>query len=494
MSSTSPTDPPAKPPRLRRYVVRALFAVACLATLIVAFFIEEKIRGRAAWRGYETEAKARGVKLDFADYLPPQIPDAENFASIPLFDEAFRASDANQSIQTFAKFEPYYYQRLPKSNDPVKQERIDLATRQKFFVEAKLLPAAGDNAAADVLKALDSFAAQLAQLREAGTRPHCHFPIHWEKGYDAMLPHTQILHTSATFFALSLSAHLALGDSAAAYADFQDGLRLTTATFEEPGLITSLVRLGIATAMENAVWGGLAGRQWAEPELQKIETDLAALDWFKDYRFAMCSERGLMNLVTDMLIAHPGSLHVLGRDNFPEKYEFRSYPAGWLYRDKVRANHFFDEMLTRIEPEQRSYFGARSFPSSPGDSMTLPKRLCDVLFPLLSPVNVAALKDVEKRYIQAATVTDLARLACALERCRLARGAFPQALSELTPDFLASLPAEIVNGEPYRYRRTGDGRFVLYSVGPDLRDDGGVIDPRHRFSKQHDWVWCYPAP
>ena len=126
--------------------------------------------------------------------------------------------------------------------------------------------------------------------------------------------------------------------------------------------------------------------------------------------------------------------------------------------------------------------------------MTLPKRLCDVLFPLLSPVNVAALKDVEKRYIQAATVTDLARLACALERCRLARGAFPQALSELTPDFLASLPAEIVNGEPYRYRRTGDGRFVLYSVGPDLRDDGGVIDPRHRFSKQHDWVWCYPAP
>src|SRR5712671_5398843 len=49
--------------------------------------------GLAAWNGYEKEAKQRGVKLDFADYIPPKIPDAENFASIPIFDAVFRATD-----------------------------------------------------------------------------------------------------------------------------------------------------------------------------------------------------------------------------------------------------------------------------------------------------------------------------------------------------------------------------------------------------------------
>jgi len=55
------------------------------------------------------------------------------------------------------------------------------------------------------------------------------------------------------------------------------------------------------------------------------------------------------------------------------------------------------------------------------------------------------------------------------------------------------LPAEVVNGDPYRYRRTKDGLFLLYSVGTDLRDDGGVVNPALRPSKQPDWIWSYPA-
>ena len=90
-------------------------------------------------------------------------------------------------------------------------------------------------------------------------------------------------------------------------------------------------------------------------------------------------------------------------------------------------------------------------------------------------------------------MTDLALVACALERFRLARGNYPKALAELAPEFLPGIPVEIVNGEPYRYRRTDDGSFVLYSVGTDLRDDGGVIDPKKKTSKQDDWVWRYPA-
>ena len=56
------------------------------------------------------------------------------------------------------------------------------------------------------------------------------------------------------------------------------------------------------------------------------------------------------------------------------------------------------------------------------------------------------------------------------------------------------MPVEILNGESYHYRREADGSFVLYSVGPDLRDDGGFTDPRHPVTQRHDWIWRYPAP
>ena len=91
---------------------------------------------------------------------------------------------------------------------------------------------------------------------------------------------------------------------------------------------------------------------------------------------------------------------------------------------------------------------------------------------------------------------DLARVACALERYRLANGQFPDTLDALAPKFIAKLPHDVINGQPLKYRRTDDGQFVLYSVGWNETDDGGTVgltkngdlDPN-----KGDWVWRYPA-
>ena len=499
--STQTPAPPSLPKKRRPLIIRLLLGLTIFAivltVLIPCLYLVEKYRGRAAWRAYETEAKARGVKLDFADYIPPKIPDAENFASIPIFDAVFRASDANEEFRDPFKLHPMTNGKLPNCADPVKQERIDLAAWQKYFVETKLLPSAGENAAADVLKALENFAEPLAQLREASTRPHCHFPVHWEKGVAASLPQWSLLMGAAKINALRLSAHLTLGDNVSACEDFRDGLRLITVTREEPSLIAGLVRVACGVTMENAVWSGLAGHQWTEADLRNIETDLAPLDWLNGYVFAMGSERGCTNGMLNMVIESKAKLaglirdaNIIKSDNaLSNEWTYALYPTGWHYRSKVRANRHFDEMLARFEPGQRRWFGERAMPSSPKNIKDTPTKIRLLFFALAAP----GFEECETRFVQAATFTDHARLACALERFRLARGAFPQALSELTPDFLTSLPVEIVNGEPYRYRRTEDGSFVLHSVGIDLRDDGGVTDPKARASKQADWVWRYPA-
>jgi hypothetical protein len=87
--------------------------------------------------------------------------------------------------------------------------------------------------------------------------------------------------------------------------------------------------------------------------------------------------------------------------------------------------------------------------------------------------------------------------AIALERFRLQNGNYPQSLNELVPRFLNVPPIDFMDGQPLRYRRTDDGHFILYSVGLDCHDDGGImrmpnqspLSPRNNF----DLVWPLPV-
>lgn len=63
--------------------------------------------------------------------------------------------------------------------------------------------------------------------------------------------------------------------------------------------------------------------------------------------------------------------------------------------------------------------------------------------------------------------------AIALERYHNKHGAYPVSLDLLAPEFLKTVPVDFMDGRPLRYRLTGDGHFVLYSVGLDCVDDGG---------------------
>ena len=66
----------------------------------------------------------------------------------------------------------------------------------------------------------------------------------------------------------------------------------------------------------------------------------------------------------------------------------------------------------------------------------------------------------------------------ALERHYLVHGSYPNSLAALVPDYLKALPRDPWTGEPMRYRRldTEGPKYVLYSVGPDAKDDGGQPD------------------
>jgi len=80
----------------------------------------------------------------------------------------------------------------------------------------------------------------------------------------------------------------------------------------------------------------------------------------------------------------------------------------------------------------------------------------------------------------------------------MAHGQFPDSLEALAPQFIEKLPHDIINGEPLKYRRTDDGRFVLYSVGWNEVDDGGMLGRRNDSKSRLDFekgdrIWRYPS-
>ena len=112
---------------------------------------------------------------------------------------------------------------------------------------------------------------------------------------------------------------------------------------------------------------------------------------------------------------------------------------------------------------------------------------------IFASLLLPALGNISVRAATGQTATDHAALACALERYRLANGNVPEKLDVLVPQFIAQLPNDPITGDPYKYRRTDNGQFVLYSVGWNEKDDGGTPGERLYDSRDGDWIWDYSS-
>jgi hypothetical protein len=109
-------------------------------------------------------------------------------------------------------------------------------------------------------------------------------------------------------------------------------------------------------------------------------------------------------------------------------------------------------------------------------------------------------------------MVDQAVIACALERYYLDHQVYPAKLAALVPGYLDHVPNDVIDGASMRYRLTVDGRYQLYSIGWNGKDDDGAIawPPDRKWRRtstaslagqeqpfpglsadQGDWVWQY---
>jgi hypothetical protein len=108
-----------------------------------------------------------------------------------------------------------------------------------------------------------------------------------------------------------------------------------------------------------------------------------------------------------------------------------------------------------------------------------PRTLSDKVFKDTGGSSVTAAKqvafvtrDLPKRAAKTDAQHATAVAAMAIARFRAKSGRSPKDLAELVPDYLAAVPLDPFDGKPIRYKKSDRG-FVVYSIGPDLVDDGG---------------------
>jgi hypothetical protein len=86
---------------------------------------------------------------------------------------------------------------------------------------------------------------------------------------------------------------------------------------------------------------------------------------------------------------------------------------------------------------------------------------------------------------------DHARIGCLLELHHLEHKNYPEKLADLKK----TLPLDPYNGKPYIYKLTKEGRYQLYGIGWNQKDDGGTVinkGDRPDYEKG-DLVWGYSS-
>jgi hypothetical protein len=517
-----------------RNVKKVLFGLVCLITLIALFYAVENFRGKRAWDRCKAELKAQGEKLSLDDFVPPSVPDDQNFAMQPIWADQILAHMPREDKGK--KWYPARFAAVGYSNRPgvlnIKIEmegkdwmsntnkignwqtgqRINLESWQTYYRWASGIsndfpvpPMPGDPAA-DVLLALSRHTNALEELRAASHLPHARFPLGYDEEDKAaiLLPHLAVQKSISQLLRLRCVAELAANQPANALDDIKLMSRLNDAIVIEPILISHLVAIAIFDIQMQPVWEGVVDRRWNDAQLAALDADLAQRDFLTEYQFAIRGERAFACDIVDYVKRRPEQLHNLGLllNEGPEvffdlrRFFARQIPSGWFDQNKASIARIYTEHTLRMVDLKERRFDAIAAKAA---KQTLDAEVSNSSpYKLFSRMLLLEIEKPSMRFVRAQASLDLARTGIALERHRLAHGEFPASLYALVPQFIAKLPHDVINGQPLKYRRTETGGFILYSVGWNEKDDGGIVvmtsskTPSVDMTKG-DWVWASEA-
>jgi hypothetical protein len=305
------------------------------------------------------------------------------------------------------------------------------------------------------------------------------YPINYQDGPTAQLPHLAGLNQLA--FVLGCDAILKAGDSnaIAATEDVQSSLKLSESLDNEPLLFSQLVSISILNLSCESLEGVLHRTSLSEEQLSKLESQLSRAEATNRFLTALIGDRAMYNefirLAQDDVrkMAEISNKDSSQDDQTP--LPSRNPGAVWRLigfweRDR---NFFLGAMATNI------YFIQQGPPASramPHEDDRLGEQAQSGLY-IFSSMFLPVYSGVANRDASARARLRDAITVLAIERWRLQhQDTVPDSLIDLVPAFLPTVPVDPYDGKPLRYKKLKNG-YLIYSIGPNLKDDGGKEIP-----------------
>lgn len=349
-------------------------------------------------------------------------------------------------------------------------DAVPFSSRAQMPVLGAAIPASMRSALAGFVK---SNQAALKFFTEGAGYDQCRYPVDLTSGFETLFPHSKHLGNATRLLELAAISHAEANQAELAANDVLVCLALANSLLKEPVVLGQLPRTwGIAYAVE--ALEQIANRTLLSAEafselskvFQRLEESEVRGEGFSR---AMAGEYA-MSLAA---LANPQQLLLaLSAPDLKMPADRRSKITARLQKgEKLTAERDFLEIaFRRLMAARQAPFPERLKADDLGRELVaeaLNKKLfvLDLLLPSAG----------RRTTIEAECLARL-RLGCtavALEQFRATHAQqYPTNLSELTPDYLSAPLADPFDGEPLRYQKKGGG-YLLYSVGPDLKDSFG---------------------
>lgn len=366
--------------------------------------------------------------------------------------------------------------------------------------QVRLNPAAYVSAA-DYAAWSDTFAPDFDLIRAALKRPGARMNGDYTDPVSQPIPNFVCVRLLAQTLSDRAKCHLLLGQPDAALSDLtllRDMCRLLES--RPNTLVATMIDSAVTSLYTEAIAEGMRLRAWREPQLAALQKQLGSVNLLPLLAQSLALERASVCHLLETMKSDEFEkiFYVKPAANFWQKLKdplylaFQAGPRGWVYQNMTTIARLNQKQLDSFDLTNRVVSASRS------DDAT--RQMLDKLrgfSPYTCFANLALpnFSRAVQTLARNQCLADEARCACAAERYRLAHGEYPKTLAALVPEFLESIPTDIISGHPLKYHNAG-AQFVLYSVGWNEKDDGGVTGPKKDGEpdlKQGDWVWAAPA-
>ncbi|HVU07676.1 MAG TPA: hypothetical protein VHG89_03940 [Verrucomicrobiae bacterium] len=464
-----------------RWLRRILIALAVLATLIAIFYTEEDWRGKRAWENCKRELEAKGEVLDWNKFIPPPVLDESNFFAAPKMQEWFVGRGGTELSRRLQN----------DKTTPVVGEDSKIKTE----IDAK-----------NYLAWSDQFEPDFELIREALKRPYARMDGDYSQPYEMPIPNFITVRALAQTLAQRAHCYLLLNQPDKALDELtllNDSRRLLfgAPTGKPMTLVAAMINVAVTGLYVDTIANGFQKQAWQEPQVIALQEQLKSVSLppfvCEAFRAEQVSLSHTAEIVEFSKIAMPEGLFSSPPKTFWLKmksnlksYGYNLLPRGWVYQNMAMYASLIQLPIDSFEPK---------------DEVVSPKKIEDAMsilttsldhyspFKMLAALGIPNFTKAMQTTAHHQTLVNEAQIACALERYQLANGNYPETLDALAPQFIAQIPHDIISGQPLHYRRTSDGKFLLYSVGWNETDDGGADLSQTKSGSidytKGDWVW-----